>query len=140
VQTCKYKLESQFMKSLQEHFQDKYPELKEKMILVATSDSITIEIPFLNPRYTAWIEKDKQGYIVGINFLHNHFDLDTDEKNMEDAFESLDDILKDKIVAVGLKNRTDDYMIKAVMPLDIGIAEFSKKKNEYEIVSFSKEY
>src|SRR4051812_30650142 len=109
------------MKSLQQRFQEKYPALKEKMVLIATTDSVTIEIPFLNPRYSAWIEKYHSGYIVGIDFLHNHFDLKTEEENMEDAFEDLDDRLNDRVVAIGLKNKNDKY-IKAILPLDDGLS------------------
>jgi hypothetical protein len=93
-------------KSIVEIVKERYPELAARVEVVRDGNQITGEIPFQNLRYRLWFVEDGEGYIVGINFLHSHFDCDTQEGKLGDALTNIDSILQDEVVAIG--NRWED--------------------------------
>jgi hypothetical protein len=124
---------------LQKLFEQRYPDLLKLATISVDHDSVTIELPFHNPRYSGWILQDKNGYIVGINGSHNHYDIYTEEENLEHALDHFEEIINDELVAIGVVKETENFML-AVMPTELGIESYSNEKPIVEIVSFSREY
>lgn len=103
-------------------------------------EDVFIEIPFKNPRYYAWISETKNGFIVGINSLHSHFDFDNENSQdrfeaLRAAFEELDDILAGKVAAVGDSSQGKNYMV-ASDDLESAIEHYGQQ-SKYEIVTFN---
>ncbi len=118
----------------------KHPYLADRITITSNDNAETGELIFHNPRYYLWFSQEKEGgFIVGINFLHSHFDLHDDQTNLEDALEYIDDIITDKIVAIGLIKEENDFHL-ATMEKEEGIKAYFQEKPNVEIVSFTKEY
>lgn len=126
--------------SLHTAFQERYQQHLANAELSATSDTVLIEIPFKNPRYHAWISEVDSGFIVGINFLHSHFDFDKENsqdrlESMRAAFEELDDILDGNVAAVGVCSQEKDYIV-ATASRESAIEHYGQQ-SKYEIVTFN---
>ncbi len=119
----------------------KHPHLAKRITMTYLDGTLTGTISFHNPRYELWfMQENKASYIVGINFLHSHFDSGDDaEENLADALEQIDAILNDEIVAIGKRNKTENYII-ATMSKENGLARYANGNPNIEIVSFSREY
>jgi hypothetical protein len=121
--------------------------LKKKYPLLASSIVSTVgerkeemgELRFHNPRYSLWFTAENNSFVVGINFLHNHFDSSDYELNLEEALVHIDDIIQDRIVAIGNRDKENDFLL-ATMSKEEGIKHYSSENSKIEIVSFSKEY
>jgi hypothetical protein len=122
-------------------FKEKYPHLAKKITMTYLDGTLTGTISFHNPRYQLWFtQENKTSYIVGINFLHSHFDCGDDgEENLADALAQIDAILQDEIVAIGKRNKTENYII-ATMSKEDGLRRYANGNSNIEIVSFSQEY
>ena len=71
------------VKPLIEIVKEKYPKLAQSIITTSNEQELTGEIRFKNPKYSLWFtEEIGQGYIVGINSLHSHFDLGDEDSNL----------------------------------------------------------
>ncbi|MBO3697722.1 hypothetical protein [Roseivirga sp. E12] len=125
--------------NLQTEFKRRFPELITKARTESDEHQTTITLNFLNPRYNTWIAKDEDGFMVGINELHNHFDLGTPEENLEAAFNELTEILTEKVAAVGLTNEETNYLL-ATLALQQAIESYSNEKPKVEIVTFKSEH
>lgn len=126
--------------SLIEIIKQKYPKLANSIIITKDGDSETGELKFHNPRYSLWFtEEKKEAYIVGVNFLHTHYDLNDSQTNLEDTLEYIDDIIENRVVAIGLKNEANDFHL-ATMETEEGIKCYEQEKPLIEIISFSQEY
>ena len=125
--------------NIETEFKNRFPEL----LVEAQTDSdeyqTTISLNFTNTRYNTWIAADGEGFMVGINELHNHFDLGTPEENLEDAFNELTEILTEKVAAVGLTNEETNYLL-ATLDLQQAIESYSKEKPKVEIVTFKSQH
>ncbi len=130
------------MKTLIKRIKSTYPHLTAKFVLTADSYGTKADIPFANSRYSLWIieEKGEQGsYVVGIDFLHNHYDSGSIEENRDDAWQYIEAILNDEVVVIGNKKKTENYII-ATMSKEEGLKKYSSKNANIEIESFSKSY
>lgn len=126
--------------SLHTAFQERYQKHLVNAEFSATNDAVLIEIPFKNPRYHAWISEENSGFIVGINFLHGHFDFDKENsqdrlESLRSAFEELDDILDGKVAVVGDCSQEKDYIV-AIDSLESAIEHYGQQ-SKYEIVTFN---
>ena len=126
------------IKSIVEIVKEKYPELAARVEVVRDGNQVTGEIPFQNQRYRLWFVEDGDGYIVGINFSHSHFDCDTIEGNLSDAMNRVDDILKDRIVAIGNRRQKEDYIL-VTMEREEGLRRYGLDDPRVEVVWFSRE-
>lgn len=98
--------------SLHSIFNKRYPNLS-NVEASAADGAVTIRIYFKNPIYYAWIFEQRQGIVVGLNFLHQHYDYFEDSERMEcleDAFAYLDEILTGKIVALREKDSEPGFV------------------------------
>ena len=128
------------MDSLIDAVKRKYPHLADKIVVTSDKNSETGELKFQNQRYYLWFSQEKEGgFIIGINFLHSHFDLNDDQTNFDDALEYIDEIITDKIVAIGLTKEEKNFHL-ASMDREAGIKAYTQEKPNVEIVSFTKEY
>ncbi|KER09711.1 MAG: hypothetical protein HY22_08890 [[Candidatus Thermochlorobacteriaceae] bacterium GBChlB] len=123
------------MINLKKIFLFRYPSLAKKAHFNEEQGILTIEILFKNPRYSVWLKQENKGCIVGINFLHNHFDLESEEENLENMFSYFEEIVNDKIVAIGNKKNNENYII-ATLDRDLGISKYLNMPN-IEICSFN---
>ena len=126
-------------KTIVDIFKKKYPEFAARVKVLRDGDQVTGEISFHNPRYRLWFTEDGEGYIVGINFLHSHFDGDTQEGNLRDALSRIDQILRDEIVAVGNRKKTKDFIF-ATMSREEGLRRYGLDDSRVEVVWFSRDY
>ncbi len=120
------------MKSLYEILIRRYPELKMQFRIEADGSFTRVEIPFKNDRFFGWIEKDEEGYIVGINDLHGHFDAGTEEENLKQALDYFDGIVNNEVAAVSLKEGTTKYLL-AILPTEQAIAIYGSERPQVEI-------
>lgn len=118
----------------------RYPQYAEQITIIHGDGETECQLKFTNPRYSLWfIDDHNGGFIVGINSLHDHFDLESPEENRDSALDYIDDIIQDKVVAIGIKNQAEDFLL-AVMDVEDGIESYSQEKPLVEIVSFSRSY
>ncbi len=131
------------MKVLISRIKKKYPHLISRMQISEDKQKTSVNILFSNQRYSLWFEDEqpweKGTYVVGINFLHSHFDSEDEQANREEAWEYIEDILNDEVVAIGNKKKTEDYII-ATMPKEEGLKKYKATDERLEIVSFNKQY
>jgi hypothetical protein len=128
------------MKTLLDKLKVKYPDLIPRMKIIKDGTNLTVEIDFTNPRYKCWVtDENLKSYVVGINSLHAHCDSGDADFNQKIALNIIEAIIKDETVAIGVKNKEEDFLI-ATMERDKGIKHYGKKKETLEIVSFTKEY
>ncbi len=118
-----------------------YPHLARRISWTYLDGALTGTISFHNPRYELWFtQENKTSYIVGINFLHSHFDCREDaEENLADAMAQIEAILHDEIVAIGNRNKAENFII-ATMSKEAGLRQYGNGNSDIEIVSFSREY
>jgi hypothetical protein len=127
-------------RELIEILKKKYPDLANLIVsTVGEGKEEMGELRFHNPRYSLWFTAEHKSFVVGINLLHNHFDSSDYELNLEEALEHIDDIIQDRIVAIGNRDKENDFLI-ATMNKEEGIERYSHENSKVEIVSFSKEY
>lgn len=128
------------MKTLLDKLKARYPELVPRMKITKDGKELNIEIDFVNPKYKLWFtDENSKNYIVGIDFLHSHFDSGDSDFNQEAALEYIDDIINDEVVAIGIKNKEKDFLI-ATMGREEGIKRYKTESERIEIVSFNKQY
>ncbi len=120
-------------------FLQRFGGLKDKIRTERIQNGIVIQVALSDPYYVAYIEEFDSGYIVGINELHDHFDLESKEENLQDAFDHFDEIINDKIVAVGLRENDGQSLI-AVMEYDQALQSYGLEKPKIEIIGFQKTY
>lgn len=89
---------------LEKEFRNRFPEFVNNAIIeYDRDDHCLITLPFLrNKKFSVWIS-DEDGFMVGINELHNHFDLADHKTNSEEAFSELMKIIRGRRVAIIFK-------------------------------------
>lgn len=61
--------------SLLSAFQARFPDLWHRVMCTGDADTTTLSIAYRQrPEVEAWISSEAAGFIVGIGFLHSHFD------------------------------------------------------------------
>ena len=125
--------------NLQTEFENRFPELINEARTGSDENQTNITLNFSNSRYYTWIAKDEEGFMVGINELHNHYDLGSSEENLEDAFRELTEILTEQVAAVGLTNEETNYLL-ATLELQQAIESYTNEKPKVEIVTFKTEH
>ncbi|NMM47705.1 hypothetical protein [Marinigracilibium pacificum] len=127
------------MKSLIDKLKAKYPDLVPRMKITKEGTDLKVEIDFANPKYKLWFtDENSESYVVGIDFLHSHFDSGDSEFNQEAALEYIEDIMNDEVVAIGIKDKEKDFLI-ATMGREEGIKQYGTENEKIEVVSFTKE-
>lgn len=128
------------MKTLIDKLKAKYPDLVPRMKITKDGTDLNVEIDFANPKYKLWFtDENSRSYVVGIDFLHSHFDSGDSDFNQEEALEYIDDIINDEVVAIGIRNKEKDFLI-ATMGREEGIRKYGTDNGKIEVVSFTKEY
>lgn len=128
------------MENLIEIIKKLYPDLSKKIQIWNEPSGLTGELKLKNPRYSLWFTEEGDGlYIVGINFIHNHFASSEKDLNLEEALKYFDDIINDRIVAIGFRGKNEDFLI-AILPTGIELKQYQNQLSIFEIVSFTKEY
>ncbi|MGL1887965.1 MAG: hypothetical protein OCD76_15730 [Reichenbachiella sp.] len=125
--------------NLIQEFQKRFPEHSLLASIVTDEHSTEISLNFKNQRYRAWVSEDKDGLAVGINELHNHYDLGTRDENLSDALDELAEIVTEQIAAVGLKHEESNFLL-ATLELHQAIESYSNEKPKVEIVTFRTEH
>ena len=120
------------------NFHHKFPKLSDIVSFSTDSTGKTISFPLSKDRYVAWIKEDLDGgFLVGINELHNHYDLKTADENFKDAIEEIRDIINDQVVAIGNPNALSNFLI-STMELDDAISMYAGHKPDVELITYSK--
>lgn len=128
------------MESLHKIVISRYPNLDQHFRIESNNGLTLIKLSFKNNRYFGWIEQDVgEGFIVGINELHGHFDSGTENENLELALDYFDGIVNNEIAAVGLKEKSFNYLL-STLPLEQAISRYGLEKPKIEIETFSKSH
>jgi len=127
-------------KELIELVKQKYPALASSIKMVnGSGNEVMGEISFHNPRYALWFSVDDNSFIVGINDIHSHLESSDYELNLQETFDELDNIINDRVIVIGSKNKQDNFILSTIEIAEGRVRHF-RKNSEIEIVSFSKEY
>lgn len=125
--------------SLTQKYKERFPNLVVRTSFLYTNNCDTMRVKFKNLKCTAWIQEYYgAGFIVGINFLHGHFDYDKNDMadriiSMEDALDRFNEIIQGRYVAYFKHGREEIAMTKAYEP-NSDKEEFPPSK--YEIIFF----
>lgn len=114
-----------------------YPNLKSRIEIVGNANGTTLKIPFKNPRYTLWVDEcNDESYIVGINELHSHYDLESKNENRENAIAEVREIIDGKILVIRKKGVSKNYTINT-LDYNVGIEKYSNASDNIELITFS---
>ena len=126
------------MQSLFEKFKTRFPEHIDSLREFSDNYGRSFQLEMANTRYKVWFnDSEEDHYVVGINHLHQHFHSDDLELDFEEAWSYLEEILLDKITAIGIKNKETDFLI-AIMDSEQAISSYSHDSAHIEIIGLSK--
>ena len=103
-------------RDLFKQYQQRYPTLHSQSSYLYKDDCYHISIPSKKAPLCAWINEEQDGFIVGLDWLHQHFDYIYENERvtaLQDAFEQLDAILEGRVVALYEKTSNEIRWVMA---------------------------
>lgn len=117
-------------------YKARYPHLDKKSAYIYKNGNYHISILTKEKTFYIWINEEQDGFIVGLDWLHTHFDYHKEEKRpaaLAEAFAKFDNLLQGKDVALyDAKSKN----IRCLTSKEEAIRIMQEEPNQYYLQEF----